>query len=316
MINQGQALSETIEHRFGCIFEMRPPASVQTESMFIRVHSWLNLSVRKRSEMPVALTIAGSDSGGGAGVQADLKTFAPLGVHGTSAITCITAQNPRGVTAVAPCSGKILRAQLKAVFGELSPRAAKTGMLFSSEIIRIVACWFQEWRCPLVVDPVMVATSGARLLKSDAVKTLKRDLLPRAMVITPNVPEAEALVGNRIRNPEDLRRAARELHERFGCAALVKGGHLPTPKTVIDILFDGTTEWVFSAPRVAGMKTHGTGCTYSAAIVAFLARGEKLEGAVRLAKHFVTRAIGASRRICGHDVLNHFARSNLPPCAR
>ena len=266
--------------------------------------------------MPGALTIAGSDSGGGAGVQADLKTFAALKVHGTSAITCITAQNPKSVTAVEPCSAKIVRAQLEAVFSELPPRAAKTGMLFSAEIIRTVARWFEDRKCPLVVDPVMVATSGARLLKSDAVKALKSDLLPRAMVITPNVPEAEALLGLRIQEPEGLRHAARELHRHFGCAALVKGGHLKKFNEAIDILFDGTTEWMFSTPRVSGVKTHGTGCTFSAAITGFLARGEKLDRAAHLAKGFVAHAITTSQKIHGHDVLNHFARNNFPPRAR
>ena len=284
--------------------------------MFICVHPWLNLHVRKRSELPVVLTVAGSDSGGGAGVQADLKTFAALGVHGTSAITCVTAQNPKRVMAIESCSPKTVHAQLEAVFSELPPRAAKTGMLFSPQIIRAVARWFRDRECPLVVDPVMVATSGARLLDAGAVKVLTHDLFPRANVITPNVQEAEALLGIRIREPEDLRLAARELHERFGCAALVKGGHLRTANEAIDILFDGTSEWMLSAPRVRKVKTHGTGCTYSAAIAAFLARGEKLEPAVRLAKDFVTHAIATCSKIHGHDVLNHSARNNLPPRAR
>ena len=264
----------------------------------------------------MVLTIAGSDSGGGAGIQADLKTFAALGVHGTSAVTCITAQNPGRVIAIESCSPKIVRAQMEAVFSELPPRATKTGMLFSAEIIRTIALWFRNRECPLVVDPVMIATSGARLLKPDAVKALTRDLLPRATVATPNVAEAEALLSIRIREPEDLRRAARELHARFGCAAVVKGGHLKNSDEAIDILFDGTTEWMFSALRVPGVNTHGTGCTLSAAITAFLARGEKLERAVKLAKEFVTSAIAAARKICDHDVLNYSGRTNLPPRTR
>jgi hydroxymethylpyrimidine/phosphomethylpyrimidine kinase len=255
----------------------------------------------------VALTIAGSDSGGGAGVQADLKTFAALGVHGTSAITCITAQNPKRVLAVEPCSIRIIRAQLAALASELPPAAAKTGMLFSVEIIRAVARWFREQKCSLVVDPVMVATSGARLLEADAVKALGSELFPRATVITPNIPEAEALVGFSLREPEDMRKAARELHERFGCAVLVKGGHLQTASEAIDIFFDGSAELLLTASRIPGVKTHGTGCTYSAAITAFLARGEKLERAVQRAKAFVSDAIATSGRIHGHDVLNSAA---------
>ena len=259
--------------------------------------------MRKRKEIPVALTIAGSDSGGGAGIQADLKTFAALGVHGASALTCITAQNPGRVMAVVPCSPQLVCAQIEAVFSELPPRAMKTGMLFSREIISAVVRCLEGRRVGLVVDPVMVATSGARLLKPDAMKILKRKLLPLAAVITPNVPEAEVLLGNRIREPEELRAAARELHERFGCAVLVKGGHLPSAREAIDIFFDGRSELLLSSPRIRDVKTHGTGCTYSAAITAWLARGEKLERAVQLAKEFVFEAIVRSRRAGNHDVL-------------
>ena len=263
--------------------------------------------MRKRKAIRVVLTIAGSDSGGGAGVQADLKTFAALGVHGASTITCITAQNPRRVIGVEACSVKIIQKQLAALAGELPPSAAKTGMLFSREIIRAVARWHRAQKCPLVVDPVMVATSGARLLEPDAVEVLGSELFPRATLITPNIPEAEALAGFPIREPEEMRKAARELHGRFGCAVLVKGGHLRTPGEALDIFFDGSTELLLAAPRVPGVRTHGTGCTYSAAITAFLAKGEKLEPAVRLAKGFVTRAIATSWRVHGHDVLNSAA---------
>ena len=240
-------------------------------------------------------------------MQADLKTFAALDVHGTSAITCITAQNPRRVVGIEACSVKIIRAQLDALASELPPAAAKTGMLFSAEIIRAVARWHREQQCLLVVDPVMVATSGARLLKADAVEALQRELLPRATLITPNIPEAEALVDFSIREPEDMRKAARELHRRFGCAVLVKGGHLKTGGEALDVFFDGSAELLLTAPRVTGVRTHGTGCTYSGAITAFLARGEKLGRAVPLAKEFVTRAIATSRRVHGHDVLNFAA---------
>ena len=259
--------------------------------------------MRKRTEIPVALTIGGSDSGGGAGVQADLKTFTALGVHGTCAITCLTAQNPRRVTAIEACSTKMLRAQIEAVFEELPPRAAKTGMLFSAELIREVVRAWRGRTCPLVVDPVMVATSGARLLQPDARRALTEKLFPLAALITPNLPEAEALLGVIIREPDELRAAARALHARFGVAALVKGGHLRDTREAVDILFDGKTEWLLSSPRVAGVKTHGTGCTYSAAIAAQLARGVKLPRAVELAKHYVTAAIAGTRRAGRHDVL-------------
>lgn len=290
---------------------------------------------RHRS-IPIALTIAGSDSGGGAGVQADLKTFAALRVHGASAITCLTAQNPRGVRAVQAATPALLRAQLEAVFAELPPAAAKTGMLFSAPLIRVVVEFFQARRAlhrtngigapnsrsartsdlqraeqdlgapgiPLVIDPVMVATSGARLLRADALKLLQRELLPLATLITPNLDEAELLLSARLRNEEDLRRAARALHCRFGCAALVKGGHLRGTRQAVDIFFDGTTELLLSAPFVRGVSTHGTGCTYSAAITAHLALGRPLPQAVIQAKEFITQSIAHSLCAGRHDVLN------------
>ena len=236
-------------------------------------------------------------------MQADLKTFAALGVHGTSAITCVTAQNPTRVLNIEPCSPKIIGQQIEAVFEELLPRAVKTGMLFSGKIIHEVAGALRQRQCPVVVDPVMMATSGARLLKADAAKALMNKLFPLAMLVTPNVPEAEALLGLSIREPEDLRAAARALHDRFGCAALVKGGHLANTREAMDVFFDGDSELLLSCRRVRGVKTHGTGCTYSAAITAYLARGEKLPRAVELAKEFVTSAILNSRRTNRHDVL-------------
>jgi hydroxymethylpyrimidine/phosphomethylpyrimidine kinase len=265
----------------------------------------------KRAELPIALTIAGSDSGGGAGIQADLKTFASLGVHGTSAITCLTAQNPRGVTGVQPTSPAMVRKQLDAVFSELRPRAAKTGMLFSAEIIAEVArFWSRRNRPPLVVDPVMVATSGARLLKPDAIERMCQRLLPLADLITPNLDEAEVLTGLKIRDPEDLRKAARTLSRRYRCAVLVKGGHLADSRSAMDVYCEGAgrAELLLTAPYVRGVSTHGTGCTYSAAITAFLARGYGLAAAVARAKEYITQAIAQSYRIAGHDALNHFCR--------
>jgi hydroxymethylpyrimidine/phosphomethylpyrimidine kinase len=263
-----------------------------------------------RSEhVPIALTIAGSDSGGGAGIQADLKTFAALGVHGASAITCITAQNPRRVLGIQPCRPEIVRRQIEAVFAELPPAAVKTGMLFSTDVIRVVVQWFKrERRPPLIVDPVMVSTSGTRLLKPSAIKLLSKELLPLATLVTPNLDEAAVLLGRKLKTIEDLGSAARQIHERFGCATLVKGGHLRTGKEAVDVFFDGKTELRLSAAFMKGVNTHGTGCTYSAAIAAFLARGEPLTQAVATAKEYVTQAIARSNRVARHCVLEHFER--------
>ena len=254
--------------------------------------------------LPIALTIAGSDSGGGAGIQADLKTFAAVGVHGTSAIACLTAQNPKAVIAAMAVEPGFLRKQLEAVFAELRPAAVKTGMLFSTEIIRTVRGFLARKKLALVVDPVMVSTSGARLLEQSAIDEMKK-LFDLATIITPNLDEAEVLLGRKLGEPEELREAARELRERFGCAALVKGGHLKSDEAV-DFFFDGKNEWMLSAPRVKGVATHGTGCTYAAAIAAALAKGMKLEKAVVSAKDFVTRAIASSARIGKHQALGWF----------
>lgn len=260
--------------------------------------------MRKSEKIPVALTIAGSDSGGGAGLQADLKTFTALGVHGTSVVTCVTAQNPRHVTGIQPVHASLVRKQIEAVFAELPPVAAKTGMLYSREIIRVVTEFFTKGkRPPLIVDPVMVATSGAVLLKPSAIRVLKSQLLPLAALVTPNLPEAEILVGRKLRTLEDLHEAAREIYERFGCATLVKGGHLPDVPAAMDVFHDGRNSRLLVAARVRGVSTHGTGCTYSAAITALLARGEPLSRAVESGKRFITRAIQRSHRVAGHSVL-------------
>lgn len=265
--------------------------------------------MKKPTQLPVALTIAGSDSGGGAGIQADLKSFAALGVHGTSAITCLTAQNPKGVRGIQACSPRILREQILAVFEELPPAAVKSGMLYSAPLIGVVIEMFSARHVPpLVLDPVMVATSGARLLKPAAIRLLRERLLPLATLITPNLQEAEVLTGRKLLGVEDLRLAARELHERYGVAALLKGGHLRGLKDAVDIYYDGKEELLLSAPFVQGVSTHGTGCTYSAAITAWLARGVALPEAVRRAKEFITQAIGQSQLAGKHFVLNSFWR--------
>ena len=260
----------------------------------------------KLKSLPIALTIAGSDSGGGAGIQADLKTFTALGCHGTTVITCITAQNPKGVTGIQPIRADMVRKQIEAVFAELPPRAVKTGMLFSTEIIRTLAVFFKRGsHPPLIVDPVMVSTSGTVLLKSVAMNALKRQVLPLATLITPNLDEAELLIGRKLSSVEHLKHAAVELFERYGCAVLVKGGHLKLRTEAIDVFYDGRVMCELQAHRVRGVSTHGTGCTYSAAIAAHLAHGRRLFDAVQLAKAFITTAISESYKAGKHPVLNH-----------
>jgi len=265
------------------------------------------LFMARQRKVPTALTIAGSDSCGGAGIQADLKTFASLGVHGASAITCVTAQNHNGVRAIQACDAKIVRQQIEAVLEELPPAAVKTGMLFSSEIVRVlVRCFKGRKRPPLIVDPVMAATSGALLLDSSGVELVKAQLLPLATLVTPNLAEAAGLMGRRIESVEEMRSAAREIKSRYGCAALLKGGHLRGLREAIDIYFDGKTELLLSAPFVEGISTHGTGCAYSAAVAGYLALGSDLPRAVERAKRYITGAIAGSVTASGQAVLNHF----------
>lgn len=251
---------------------------------------------------PIALTIAGSDSGGGAGIQADLKTFAAFEVHGASAITCVTAQNPREVRSVQGIRPAVVRQQIEAVRDELPPGAAKTGMLYSAAIIEAVAACLKDLKCPVIVDPVMVATSGAVLLQRNAIAVLKKKLLPLATLVTPNLDEAVLLTGLTLKTENDLQTAARAIHETFGCSALVKGGHLKG-RLAADAFFDGKHDVLLHAAFVKGVSTHGTGCTYSAAIAALLARGKPLPEAVAASKEFITRAIGESYRAAGHFVL-------------
>jgi hydroxymethylpyrimidine/phosphomethylpyrimidine kinase len=267
------------------------------------------MAMTARKSIPIALTIAGSDSGGGAGIQADLKTFAALGVHGTSALTCVTAQNPKRVLAIQSCRPEIVRGQIDAVMEELPPAAVKTGMLYSAEIIRVVASFFEgKRRIPLVVDPVMISTSGSRLLKPSAIKLLKKELLPLAALVTPNLDEAKILTGRDLNSIEDLRAAAKQIHREFGCAALVKGGHLRNSREAVDIFFEGKNELLLTAPFIKDVHTHGTGCTYSAAITGFLARGLELPDAVVRAKEFISQAIAQSQSVGRHSTLNIFGR--------
>jgi hydroxymethylpyrimidine/phosphomethylpyrimidine kinase len=189
----------------------------------------------------------------------------------------------------------------------LKPRAAKTGMLFSAENVLVVASFFKNKKCPLVVDPILVSTSGAKLLEMKAIKILKEKLLPLATLVTPNLSEAEILSGQKISSIEEMREAASKIHSQFGCAVLAKGGHLKNAGEAVDIFFDGKTELLLSAPFVKGVRTHGTGCTYSAAICAALALGNDLPQAVQTGKFFVTRAISESYKIGNHFALNHFS---------
>jgi hydroxymethylpyrimidine/phosphomethylpyrimidine kinase len=254
--------------------------------------------MKARQTLPVTLTVAGSDSSGGAGIQADLKTFRAHGVFCTSAITCVTAQNPKRISAVQPVPARIVTAQMDRVFEAFPVAAAKTGMLYDAAIIAAVASGFSRRRFrKLVVDPVMVATSGATLLKKNAMAVLQRRLFPLAAVVTPNCEEAAALWGHEIRTLTDLRAAARALSERFGVPFLVKGGHLPVGNQVVDVLCDGRVTHKFRAHVVRGIRAHGAGCTFSAAIAANLALGHDLPTAVRHAKRFITRALRNAVRV-------------------
>jgi hydroxymethylpyrimidine/phosphomethylpyrimidine kinase len=257
------------------------------------------------------LTIAGSDSGGGAGIQADLKTFAALGCYGMSAITALTAQNTVGVSGIHPVPPAFAAAQIAAVLEDIGADAVKIGMLYSAELIRAVAEQLQKYNARnIVLDPVMVAQSGDRLLRDDAVGAITEYLMPLADVLTPNIPEAEVLVGRGIRSVEDMRQAARDLG-RFGSRSiLVKGGHREEDDSS-DLLYVCREDRfvTLTAERVSSRNTHGTGCTLSAAIAAGLARGEALEDAVRRAKEYISRAIraGAGYTIGhGHGPVHHF----------
>lgn len=260
-----------------------------------------------KKKLRVALTIAGSDSGGGAGIQADLKTFHQYGVFGTSAIVAVTAQNTTGVTAVHSVPVDVLVAQIDAVAGDLRPDAVKTGMLGTAPLVRAVAARVEAHGFRnVVVDPVMVASSGDRLLKTDAIETLAGTLLPLAALVTPNIPEAELLAGMSIRRAEDMTAAGRVLLETGAGAALIKGGHLESPE-VVDVLITPDEAVSYRRPRLDTASTHGTGCTLSAAITAGLAAGLNLQPAVERALDFVHRAIRDAPGLgSGHGPLNHF----------
>ncbi|MGH1462799.1 MAG: bifunctional hydroxymethylpyrimidine kinase/phosphomethylpyrimidine kinase [Neptuniibacter sp.] len=256
-----------------------------------------------------ALTIAGSDSGGGAGIQADLKTFSALGVFGTSAITAITAQNTRTLLGITPVEADFIKLQLKAVFDDIEIRAVKTGMLGDSETVKVVSECLKNRHIPIVVDPVMIAKSGNALLRDDAVSTLINELLPLAFLVTPNLPEAAAILNRpEPRNVDEMRTMAQAIQNLGANAVLLKGGHMEGDECQ-DVLFDGSDFYTFSMPRISTENTHGTGCTLASAITAFLAKGESLVDAVAKAKQYITAAVKQADKLNvggGHGPVNHF----------
>ncbi len=264
--------------------------------------------------VPVALTIAGSDSSAGAGIQADLKTFSALGVYGLTAITCVVAETPGKVLRIEPINPEIVHEQVAVLARNFPIAAAKTGLLCSGEIVEAVARGIDllrkiDNRIPVVVDPVTVATSGDMLLAPEAMEIYERELFPIATLLTPNLEEAGKLIGEPIRDLETMRKAGKQLQQKYQVSILLKGGHL-AGDDAIDLLFAGDRISEFSAPFVPGVATHGTGCTYSAAITAALASGLSLEAAVRRAKEFVTASIAKRLRWKSKsgeniDALNH-----------
>ena len=256
--------------------------------------------------MYTALTIAGSDSSGGAGIQADIKTMTTNGVYAMSAITALTAQNTTGVTDIMEVTPKFLEEEIDSIFTDIRPDAIKTGMVSSSELIEVIADKLTEYKAEnIVVDPVMVATSGARLISEEAIDTLKQRLLPLATVITPNIPEAEVLSEMEIKSEEDMEKAAKVICEKFGCGVLLKGGHQLNDAN--DLLWQKDAEpmW-FHGKRINNPNTHGTGCTLSSAIASNLAKGYDLQTAVKYAKNYISGALAAMLDLGkGSGPMNH-----------
>jgi hydroxymethylpyrimidine/phosphomethylpyrimidine kinase len=255
-----------------------------------------------------AVTIAGSDSGGGAGIQADLKTFSALGVYGASVITAITAQNLDGVSAIQAIDSEVVRSQLKAVFTGYPVKAAKTGMLFSKEIVETVADVYSQYRSiPLVIDPVFAATSGSTLIQDSAIMAMTDELFSLAVAITPNIPEAEFLSGDRISNVDELKKAAEKLYRMYGVPIVAKGGHLT--ETAYDILVDGAGMEIYEREMIKDVNNHGSGCTFSAALAAEMAKGASLREALRMAKDYLYKGLKDSHSLTGSvRVIDHFWR--------
>ena len=262
--------------------------------------------MKNNQEIFSALTIAGSDSGGGAGIQADILTFASLGVFATSAIAAITAQNPDGVSAISTIPLASFKAQLEAVFEYFSPTAVKTGMLFDAEHILATADFMSKYPdVKLVVDPVMISTSGTRLLKDDAEQAMKENLLPLATLITPNLDEAEALLEENI---TDMQLAAKKLSEKFSTSVLLKGGHLDSEE-IIDVLYlTNSTMRIFKSSRIPNIDTHGSGCTLSAAITANFAKGFSIEQSCEYARTFLIKGMKNPLCIRSKQFINHFPK--------
>lgn len=255
----------------------------------------------------IACTIAGSDSGGGAGIQADLKTFQELGVFGTSVITALTAQNTKGVFGIFPTTTLFVQAQLKSILDDFNVKAIKTGMLFDASIIEGIVAILKEQQIPLIVDPVMIAKGGASLLQQQAVSAMREHLLPISTICTPNIPEAEVLTGRLIQNKQDIELAANELLALGVQCVVMKGGHLDGAFAT-DTVFWKEGHFTLSTPRIQTKDTHGTGCTFSAAITAQLARGYSVKEAIIEAKKFIHLAIATPLSIGhGHGPTNHFA---------
>jgi hydroxymethylpyrimidine/phosphomethylpyrimidine kinase len=262
--------------------------------------------MNRSSPPPIALTVAGSDSGAGAGIQADLKTFAALGVYGTSALAALTAQNTRQVLAIHEVPERFLLAQIEAVASDLRPAAVKTGMLATASLVRTAAAALQRHRLRnLVVDPVMVSKSGAALLRPDAVRALRDRLVPLAAVLTPNLSEAEVLIGKRLRTLRDVEQAARLLRDMGAASVVIKGGH--STGEPADYFFDGRRRVLFQGERLRTRSDHGTGCAFSAAITAFLARGAEIASAVSEAKQYVREGMRSAVRLgSGRGPIDHF----------
>ena len=262
------------------------------------------------SKHPVALTVAGSDPGGGAGLQADLKTFAALGVYGYSVITQVIAQNSWKVAHIEPVAPELVEAQLDILTLEFTPRAVKTGALANVKVVKAVVRAIERLKLPApVVDPVIVSSTGARLIGPKGERAIRKRLVPLALIVTPNIPEAEALTNIQIDSDAAVREAAKKILKLGAQAVVIKGGHRADDKSATDYLYDGRSFIELKAPRIAGGGAHGTGCAFSAAIAAYLARGAILEEAVRGAKRFVTGALKQSFKLGkGRSLLDHFAR--------
>jgi hydroxymethylpyrimidine/phosphomethylpyrimidine kinase len=262
------------------------------------------------SKHPVALTVAGSDPGGGAGLQADLKTFAALGVYGYSVITQVIAQNSWKVGEIEPVSADLVEAQLDILALEFAPRAVKTGALGNVDVVKAVARVIKRLKLPApVLDPVIVSSTGARLIGPKGERAIRKRLVPLALIVTPNIPEAEALTNIQIDSDAAVREAAKKILKLGAQAVVIKGGHRTDDTSATDLFYDGRRFVVLKAPRIAGGGAHGTGCAFSAAITAHLARSSNLEDSVRGAKQFVTAALKHSFKLGkGRSILDHFAR--------